>query len=98
MGELAFMPKPKHAVALDLLKKRNGEPSEVTLASGRVVRVWNIAWGYDLGNPVAHITTNISPEPEEEHSVDCFDADEIVRIVDPDNGALWFEASGPDAK
>jgi hypothetical protein len=29
------MAKPKHAVALDLLKKRNGEPSEVTLASGR---------------------------------------------------------------
>ena len=88
------MTKPSHATALDILKARNGEPSDVTLTPNRVVRVYNIAWGYDLGDPVAHITTNISPVPDDCPS-DFFFADEIVRIVDPDNGAVWFELSEP---
>jgi hypothetical protein len=85
------MAKPAHATALDILKQRNGEPSDVTLTSGRVVRVYNIAWGYDLGDPVAYITTNISPVPQIDHTSDFFFANEIAQIVDPDNGAVWFE-------
>lgn len=89
------MSKPLHATALDILKRRTGEPSDVTLSSGRVVRVYNVAWGYDMDDPVAHITTNISPPPAAEHTSDFFFADEVVRVVDPENGAIWFEI--PDA-
>ncbi|HKB01895.1 MAG TPA: hypothetical protein VKD90_06725 [Gemmataceae bacterium] len=89
------MSKPSHATALDLLKCRTGEPLDVTLSSGLVVRVYNVAWGYDLDDPVAHITTNISPPQAADPTWDFFFADEIVRIVDPENGAIWFER--PDA-
>jgi hypothetical protein len=85
------MAKPAHATALDILKRCTGEPSDVTLLSGRVVRVYNVAWGYDLNDPVAHITTNISPPQAADPTWDFFFADEVVRIVDPENGAIWFE-------
>lgn len=87
------MTKPAHATALDILKLRNGEPTDVTLASGAVVRVFDIAEGYDLGDPIAHISTNIRPQ-REDHTIDFFFADEIVLIVDPENGAIWFELTG----
>lgn len=83
--------KPNYMRALDILKKRNGKVSSVALADGRVVTIYNIAWGYDFDDPVAHITTNISPAPTDEPSSDFFFADQIVRIVDPDDGAVWFE-------
>ncbi len=89
------MAKPSHATALDILKQRSSEPSDVALASGRMVRVYNITWGYDMGDTVAHITTNISPKPNAEHTIDFFFANEIVRIVDPDNEAIWFEVTEP---
>jgi hypothetical protein len=93
---LAHMSKPQHAQALDILKKRNGVLSNVTLFNGRVVPVRNIAWGYDLGDPVAHITTNISPpSAESKLPSDFFFANDIVRIVDPENGAVWFESQRP---
>ena len=92
---LRAMSKPFHATALDILKLRTDEPSDVTLACGRVVRVYNVAWGYDMGDPVAHITTNISPAPNPEHTADFFFANEVLRIVDPENGAIWFVM--PDA-
>jgi hypothetical protein len=56
MGELAFMPKPKHAVALDLLKKRNGQPSEVTLASGV-----SSGFGTLPGDMISVIPSRMSP-------------------------------------
>ena len=47
------MAKPSHATALDLLKRRDGEPSDVMLSSGRLIRVYNIAWG---------LTTTLYPQ------------------------------------
>lgn len=86
------MSKPKHDRVLDLLKSRDGLPTDVTLADGRTIRSYNVAWGYDLGDLVAHITTNISPpDPDNELPVDFFFANEVVRIVDPENEAIWFE-------
>jgi hypothetical protein len=81
-----------HARALQILKRRGGEWSEVWLRNGRRVRVLNIAWGYDLGDPVAHVTTNISPSlAGADLPVDFFRTDEVVRIVDPEDGAVWFD-------
>jgi hypothetical protein len=81
-----------HDRALRILKQRNGKWSEVWLRDGRRVRVLNIAWGYDLGDPVAHVTTNISPLlAGADLPVDFFRTDEVERIMDPENGAVWFD-------
>jgi hypothetical protein len=32
------------------------------LSGGETLSVFNIVWGYDLGDGFAHVTTNISPE------------------------------------
>ena len=76
------MTKPDHQKVVDVLKARDGQASQVRLADGREFVVYNIAWGYDLGNEVAHITTNISPEPAVSHTCDFFAADEVVEIRD----------------
>lgn len=44
-----------------LLRDRDGMPTTVTLRDGRELTVWNIAWGYDIDDDYAHITTNCSP-------------------------------------
>ena len=82
--------KPKHEIALDVLKRRDQQPTRVTLDSGQIARIWNIAWGYDAGESVAHVMTNVSPTPDEEHSVDFFRADEIRRIEDPEEKSILF--------
>ena len=86
------MTKPAYDVVLDLLKRREGVATDIMLDDGRTVRSQNIAWSFDLGNPVAHLTINVSPlNPESNLPIDSFFADEVVRIVDPENGAELFE-------
>jgi hypothetical protein len=68
----------------------------VTLRDGKVCQVFDVGWGYDLGEEVAHITTNCSPGPSPETTqihVECdfFLADEIARIVDVETNALLFD-------
>src|SRR5262249_25279443 len=88
----ADMTNASHARVLQILKRRCGEWSEVWLRDGRRVRVLNIAWGYDLDDPVAHVTTNISPSlAGADLPVDFFRTDEVVRIIDPENGPVWFD-------
>lgn len=85
------MTKPAYDVVLDLLKRRDDMATDITLDDGRTLRSQNIAWSFDLGNPVAHITINVSPpNPESNLPVDSFFADEVVRIVDPENDADLF--------
>ena len=83
--------KADHERALDILKSRDGELIKVITSDGTTYRVWNIAWGYDLGTDVAHITANISPGVEGEE-VHFFHANEIVSMVDLESGAVWFES------
>ena len=91
----ADMTNASHTRALQILKRRCGEWSEVWLRDGRHVRVLNIAWGHDLGDPVAHVTTNISPSlAGADLPVDFFQTDEVVRIIDPEIGAVWFDTDG----
>jgi len=58
---------------------------------------YNVAWGYDLGEEVAHITTNISPGPNPEdhiqvtYEIDFFHANEIAKVEDVETGAVLFE-------
>jgi hypothetical protein len=56
---------------IDLLVKREGTRTAVVLRDTTRLSVLNIAWGYDDGDPHAHVTTNISPSVPEA-SVDFF--------------------------
>ena len=85
------MSKPSHLRALDTLVHRCGQWSRVHLRGGRVSMVYDVAWGFDLGTDVAHITTNISPGPEGNLEIDFFHSSEISRIEDPATGGVLFE-------
>lgn len=60
----ANQPPPRDTALLDLLRAREGQRTTVVLADGKRLTVLNIAWGYDMGDEFAHVTTNISPEIE----------------------------------
>ena len=52
----------------------------VKLKNGQSVRVFNVAYGYDLGDEFAHITTNISPSIDAE-AIDFFYTNEIIDVI-----------------
>jgi hypothetical protein len=45
--------------------------------------VRNIAWGYDIGDEFAHVTTNVSPAVEGA-SIDFFFTSEVRAVIDED--------------
>ena len=53
-GMLDFMTEKQPAARdeglLALLQERDGRPSEVALRDGRRLMIFNIAWGYDIGD------------------------------------------------
>jgi hypothetical protein len=64
---------------IDTFKSRDGFETKVELQNGKIITVWNIAWGYDFGDEYAHITTNISPNIPNA-TIDLFYTNEIVKI------------------
>ena len=79
--------------ALEVLRKRSPQITDVRLGDGRVLRVHNVAWGRDRGDDYDHVTTNISPSPSEEHTVDFFFTSEIEALIDPETESVLFETS-----
>lgn len=74
---------------IDLLRERDGRPTVVELHDGRRLTVINIAWGYDMGDTHAHVTTNCSPDVAGE-PIDVFFTGEVQRVMDPDREEpLW---------
>ena len=65
---------------IDIFISRDGIETKVELKNGRLVSIWNIAWGYDIGDAFAHITTNISPNIDNAQ-IDFFFTNEISRIL-----------------
>lgn len=65
---------------IDIFKSRDGLETKVELKNGRLISVWNIAWGYDIGDEFAHITTNISPNIDNA-TIDFFFTNDISRIL-----------------
>jgi hypothetical protein len=89
-----FEVKPVHEKVLDALRHRSEVPLDVELADGKHLRVQNIAWVFDLSNPVALIYSNIGPfDRHSDLPTETFWAEEVVRIVDVDTGLVCFEAS-----
>jgi hypothetical protein len=67
-----------------ILRGRDAELTIATLASGKVFKVLNIAWGRDDGAEFDHVTTNISPSVEG-YDLDGFLTSEIcyARLSSP---------------
>jgi hypothetical protein len=83
-------PEPLDEVIINILRSRDSVPT-VRVRGGQVYVVYDIAWGYDMGDQYAHVTTNISPRVED-RPIDFFFTSEIERMVDPVTGSLLFEA------
>lgn len=70
-----------------LLNDRDGMATTVTLRDGRVLTIWNIAWGYDEGDDYARITTKCSPNVGN-LPLDFFFTVEVVDVRAPESGAV----------
>lgn len=79
------MTQPADDEVINLLVERDGIATTVALRNGLGLTVHNIAWGYDIGDEYAHVTSNISPDVEGA-SVDFFFTNEIESISDPESG------------
>ena len=84
------MNKEQGKTIVKILEKRCGTPTSVYLDDGQVFLVNDIAWGYDMGDEFAHITTNISP-PQDDVKVNFFYVNEVVKIIDTGTGQLIYE-------
>ena len=83
-------PPVADAALVAVLGARDGQLTDATLHDGRAISFLNVAWGYDLGERYAHITTNVSPRCDE-LSVDFFYSSEVVSIADPPGGAILWQ-------
>jgi hypothetical protein len=84
-------PSVDAARIVEVLSKRDGVRTRVTLNDGRELNVHNIAWGQDKADPEFHVTTNISPAPKVPHSIDIFGTEEVASIADPQTGRVYFD-------
>ncbi|GAA0937251.1 hypothetical protein GCM10009554_25380 [Kribbella koreensis] len=84
-------PEPVDEALIELFNGRDGELSEVVLRDGQRLRVLNIAWGYDLGDEYAHVTTNISPFVDG-MPIEFFFTEDVVRVVEPRTGEVLYRA------
>ncbi|MBS2546131.1 hypothetical protein KGQ19_04545 [Catenulispora sp. NL8] len=82
---------PRDEEVLGVLQGRDGVASRVVLSNGQKLVVFNIAWGYDLGERYAHVTTNISPGVDGA-AVDVFSTMLVETIVDPGDGTVLYQA------
>lgn len=76
---------PADTELIELLQQRDGLLTTVRLKDGSTHVVRDIAWGYDLGDEYAHITTNVRPGGEA-LPIDFFHSDAIVSLVDTGSG------------
>jgi hypothetical protein len=83
----SVQPEPRDADLIRLLVARAGAETQVTLNSRRVLHVITIAWGYDMGDAYAHVTTNISPAIED-RTVDFFYTCDVLKLTDPASGNI----------
>ncbi|MEO8254577.1 MAG: hypothetical protein ABI554_09345 [Flavobacterium sp.] len=82
------MIKDQHII--EIFKTTNQIEKVVYLDNKSSLTVWNIAWGYDIGDEFAHITTNISPEIKNS-DIDFFYTNEIQNIEDRTNGKTLYD-------
>ena len=54
--------------------------------------IFNIAWGYDIGDEFSHVTTNVSPDVAGAE-IDFFSTEDVASVVDPETGGVLFQGS-----
>lgn len=74
---------------IDLLVARNGVRTLVAVEEGDTFTVVNIAWGYDLGDEYAHVTTNASPFVDD-LPIDVFSTDRVTQVRDEATGEVLY--------
>ena len=84
------------AQIIEILRKRDGQRTDVEMISGERFSVFNIAWGRDFGEDWEHVSTNISPSVRGE-SFDFFFTSEVARLVDPESQHVLWERKFGDA-
>lgn len=89
--------KVKDQHIIDLFKENDGARLDVSLTDSRTSKVWNISWGYDIGDEYAHITTNISPDVQNA-SIYFFYTNEILRIRKFDGGQILYSVDSLNEK
>lgn len=76
-----------------IFAKRCGVWSNVTLKGGKLICVFDVAAGRDLGDEYDHFTTNCSPGPVDDADVHFFYANEVIKIEDGLSGDVLFDIS-----
>ena len=80
-----------------ILQERCRQWSVVQLFDGHRYRVFDIVWGRDIGADYDHVTTNVSPGPSGEHTIDFFTTSEVARIEDAATAEVLFGCVTPAA-
>jgi DNA-directed RNA polymerase specialized sigma24 family protein len=84
--------EPRDVDLVNLLDTRDGIATLVTVEEGDTSMVFNIAWGYDLGDEYAHVTTNASPFIAY-LPIDFFLPDRVAQVRDASTGSILFSRS-----
>jgi len=77
---------------IEILKTRDTLLTKLEMNDGKILDVWNIAWGYAIGDDFAHVTTNISPD-QECYAIDSFYTNEVTKVVDAETGHVIVQFS-----
>jgi hypothetical protein len=75
---------------LNILRERCGKWTVAELHGGRCCRVFDVAWGRDTAAEVDHITTNISPGPGGDPTIDFFHTSDVALLRDEETGSILF--------
>jgi hypothetical protein len=78
---------------ISILERRDGVATVVILRDGIQCLACDIVYGYDEGDAVAHVTTNISPG-EPGRAIDFFRTSDVGAIRDAASGEALFIAAG----
>ncbi len=82
-------PEPRDADLISLLVSRDGARLVVKIDGGASYEVFNIAWGYDMGDDHAHVTSNISPSIDG-FPIDVFSTANVSEVLDGETGARLY--------
>ncbi|QJF52317.1 hypothetical protein [Roseobacter ponti] len=74
---------------INKLVERDGTPTIAVLEDGEEYVIFNIVYGYDLGDEFAHITTNFDPQTAGA-SVDFFFTNELTALLDGESREPLF--------
>lgn len=85
-------PPPADRHLIQIFLDRDGKLTRVKLMDGRWLDVWDIAYGYDMGDEYAHISANMEKR-EPPVPFHFFSSEHILRIIDGVSGDTLYKNS-----